>query len=324
MLLLRLAEGRSVTLRVIAVVLGLFTSLLAHAWKPEVGERPEPMEVVEYVDGRELSLPDLYGKPTVLYFGADWCIPCIERGRPTMISVAKKYVPQGLQVVFISMDDNKFRENKVKESSQIGIPIAMAKLSKCAPNNCPDGLRDLGRFGRIFVYPTAIVLDSEGFVRAKVDRGIGVQGGLESSVIEVMKSFKPSVAALTTKSPPQSAVRAASFEGDWEALMTCPEIAEKSTKGYSARFSGQVKEGTLRISRGLQGESGWQLIHGAIDANGEANLTLEGLTGDPSSTAGNAARGTSFTSKVVAKFDPTSGSGQRTTGRACEIKFTRR
>jgi thiol-disulfide isomerase/thioredoxin len=93
----------------------------AHAYEPEIGELPGPIGQLEYVDGIPLDVSALRGKPLVLYFGADWCVPCVERGRPATVKVAKRYGPMGLQVIFVSMDDNKFRQQKIDESKNLGL-----------------------------------------------------------------------------------------------------------------------------------------------------------------------------------------------------------
>jgi thiol-disulfide isomerase/thioredoxin len=163
----------------------------AHAWKPEIGEMPGSLQQkLEYVDGSPLELSALRGKPVVLYFGGDWCPPCVSSGRPATASVAKKYGPMGLQVVFASLDDNRFRPLKLQEAKGLAMSIVMPKIDICPPGTClgSSQLGDLGDFGRVYVFPTAIVLDADGIVRAKMDRGAGVRGGLENAVIKVMDS----------------------------------------------------------------------------------------------------------------------------------------
>ena len=174
-------------LRFLLPLFVLLISSSAWAFKPEIGEAPAPMDRLEFVDGTPVDFSAFKGKPTVLYFGADWCVPCIERGRPTVQKVLNKYGPQGLQVIFVSMDDNRARPGKIEEAKATGMKIAMSRLDLCPPGKCPDGLREDGAFGRVNVYPTAIVLDENGIVRAKMDRGQGVLGGLEPAVRSVMK-----------------------------------------------------------------------------------------------------------------------------------------
>lgn len=159
----------------------------AWAWPPELGEVPQPITSYEYLDGKPIDLAAFRGQPTVLYFGADWCVPCVMKGKPATLAVFNKYKSRGLQLLFVSMDDNKFRPGKVVESQQLGIPFAMARSELCQPGKCLDGLRDAGTFGRIFSYPTAIVLNADGQVTEKLGGGGAIETALDSAVRKVLK-----------------------------------------------------------------------------------------------------------------------------------------
>lgn len=154
----------------------------AFAFKPEMGEAPASLAGhLEYVDGTPLDLGALKGRPTVLYFGGDWCLPCQET-RPFVVAAAKKY-GQDANFVFVSMDDNAKRGAKRAEAAASApLKIAMPRLALCAPGTCLDGLRDLGAFGRIYGYPTAIVLDKNGVVVWKVNRGMPIRYSLDETV----------------------------------------------------------------------------------------------------------------------------------------------
>jgi thiol-disulfide isomerase/thioredoxin len=156
----------------------LVCSSVSFAFKPEVGEVPANLtEHLEYVDNTRLDLSALKGKPTVLYFGADWCLPCQET-RPFVVAAAKKYGADA-NFVFVSMDDNTKRDAKKAEAlASAPMKIAMPRMALCPPGKCMSGLRDLGEFGRIYGYPTAIVLDREGKVVWKVNRGAPIRHSL--------------------------------------------------------------------------------------------------------------------------------------------------
>jgi thiol-disulfide isomerase/thioredoxin len=175
--------------RSLFLTLMLGVSFASHAYEPEVGSPAKAIENFEFVDGSPLDLASMKGKPIVIYVGADWCEPCVLRGRPTALKVNQKYAPLGLQTIFISLDDNKLRALKIEESKTTGLRIAMAKLSVCPLKSCFSGLRELGAFGRAYQYPSAFVIDAEGVVKAKMDRGQGVQNGLESAVAKVMQAY---------------------------------------------------------------------------------------------------------------------------------------
>jgi thiol-disulfide isomerase/thioredoxin len=177
------------TSKLIFLALMFGSSFASHAYEPELGALPKPIENIEFVDGTPLDLAALRGKPVVVYVGADWCEPCVLRGRPTTVKVDKKYAPAGLQTIFISVDDNKFRSHKIEEAKTSGLRIAMPKMSICPPYTCVRGIKTLGAFGQIYAYPTAFVIDAEGVVRAKMDWGQGVKNGLEPAVAKVMQAY---------------------------------------------------------------------------------------------------------------------------------------
>ncbi len=56
------------------------------------------------VAGKPLSLQSLHGKVVLLDYWATWCGPC-QAATPTLESLYKKFSPQGLRVVGLSVDD---------------------------------------------------------------------------------------------------------------------------------------------------------------------------------------------------------------------------
>lgn len=171
---------------------GLLVSLImfcgsATAWDPEIGETPKAITNYEYVDGKPIDLSEFIGHPLILYFGADWCVPCVQYGKPATLAVYEKYKSKGVKLLFVSMDDNKFRPNKILEAQSLAIPFAMVKIQLCQPHKCPDGMRNAGDFGRIYGYPTAIVLNADGKVAARFNGGRGVASGLDPAVKMLLK-----------------------------------------------------------------------------------------------------------------------------------------
>ncbi len=61
---------------------------------------PAPDFIRETLDGRELSLSELRGKPVVMNFWASWCVPC-RLEMPTLEDAAKRY---GGQVHFLGVN----------------------------------------------------------------------------------------------------------------------------------------------------------------------------------------------------------------------------
>lgn len=160
----------------------------ALAWEPEIGAKPKGLTQHEYLDGKPIDLSQFLGQPLVIYFGADWCQPCVESGKPAIVAMHKKYKDKGVKVLFVNMEDNKLRPGKIIEAEALGIPFAMAKLDLCPANKCPTGTRgDMGQFGKLYRVPTAIVLNAEGQVTDKLEGGPGVATGIEMAVQKNVK-----------------------------------------------------------------------------------------------------------------------------------------
>ena len=161
-------------------------SSTTRAWQPEIGDKPQPMEQLELVSGKAVNLAEFSGKPLVIYFGADWCTPCTANGRPAVINAFNKYKSQGLQVLFVDLDDPfKFRGKKQAESKELGFPIAMRAL----PANGQDKLSNFnfGSFGKIQVVPTAILIDRSGKVVSKIEQGTRLRDELDDAVIPLLR-----------------------------------------------------------------------------------------------------------------------------------------
>ncbi len=114
------------------------------------------------------------------------------------------------------------------------------------------------------------------------------------------------------------------FDGAWNVTLTCPPVNDADgTKGYTHMFTAEVKDGQLLGLYGKEGELGSQRLSGHISADGTADLRLDGIVNNPEYAIGKSPRGKPFTYKVRAKFERTSGTGQRTSGRICEFRFSR-
>jgi thiol-disulfide isomerase/thioredoxin len=153
---------------------------------PSTGSVPGQMSGVELLDGSKVDLAKYKGNVLVMYFGADWCPPCVAEGRPAVLSALKKYKDQGVQVLYINLDDNALREKKGEEAKQLGVDIAMSTLELCPPGKCKSGIKTttglLGDFGKIYWYPSALVFDKTGVLRAKIEKSGPIKSSLNREI----------------------------------------------------------------------------------------------------------------------------------------------
>lgn len=61
--------------------------------------------VIVDLDGYKQMVASYQGKPLLVNFWATWCGPC-RTEFPIVVSLAKQYAPQGLQVVGVSLDED--------------------------------------------------------------------------------------------------------------------------------------------------------------------------------------------------------------------------
>ena len=103
------------------------------------------------MDGSDISLGDLRGRPVVLIFWTAWCPVCKEEA-PHFNALAERYGPRGVQVLGINIKDSMARtESGIEE---FGIRYAVAR----------DADASLARRYRVTGTPTVIILDRNGVV----------------------------------------------------------------------------------------------------------------------------------------------------------------
>lgn len=103
------------------------------------------------LDGGSWSLGAQRGRVVLLNFWATWCPPC-RMETPELVAIARRYQPQGLSIVGISMDDDPAAAAPAFVA-KYGIPYPIAKPT---PNFAPaEAIESL---------PTTILLDRDGRV----------------------------------------------------------------------------------------------------------------------------------------------------------------
>jgi peroxiredoxin len=132
--------------------------------------QPAPGFSLHAVDGKTISLADFHGKAVVVNFWATWCQPCrVEM--PWFVELQKRYGPEGLQIVGISVDDDSSPEDVAKFANDLNVnyPILMGQ----------DAVENA--YGGIQFLPVTVYIDREGKIVDKVFGLVG-RGEIEGKI----------------------------------------------------------------------------------------------------------------------------------------------
>jgi thiol-disulfide isomerase/thioredoxin len=115
-----------------------------------------PALTVADMEGREITIAGLAGRPVMVVFWATWCRPCIME-IPHLVHLQETYGKRGLTILAISLDAN-------------GLAAVKPFLEKHPEVNytvVPNGMQAQAAFGGIRSIPTAFLLDRKGRVARK-------------------------------------------------------------------------------------------------------------------------------------------------------------
>ena len=119
-------------------------------------------------EGKEFNMHSVKGKVKLLDFWASWCMPC--RGEnPKVVAIYKEFHDKGLEIISISVDDNKDAWLKAVEEDGL------------IWRQCAD--QDAAELYGIRVVPTTFLLDENNKIVAKNLRG----DELKAKIAEMLK-----------------------------------------------------------------------------------------------------------------------------------------
>ena len=115
----------------------------------------------------------------------------------------------------------------------------------------------------------------------------------------------------------------AAFDGHWAITLTCEDIEFKGqlAKGYTLNFFSDVKGSQLTGQFGPMGQPASATLVGTINADGVAEIKVNGRVGNPDMALGHIASSSPYSYTMRGNFTPTSGRAKRVEHRPCEAVF---
>ncbi len=123
--------------------------------------------------GERISLTSLHGKAVLLDFWGSWCGPCVE-ATPGLARIAKKFTGRPLVILGIAQDSRDAWSQFI-DKHKLDWPQYL------------DESREMEEIFEIRGYPTYVIIDTEGIVKArKTGYGPGTDGWIESEIKKVL------------------------------------------------------------------------------------------------------------------------------------------
>ncbi len=120
---------------------------------PQKGQPAPPFAVVT-TSGQPLTLASYKGHVLILDFFASWCQPC-KRSIPHLVELTRKYGKQGLQILGLSLDEDKDDLVDFMAPLKLNYPAAQANEDL----QIAYGLRSI---------PTLYIINKKGVVAEKI------------------------------------------------------------------------------------------------------------------------------------------------------------
>jgi thiol-disulfide isomerase/thioredoxin len=151
---------------------GCASSGTASEHGPEIGKLA-PDFTLNGLDGQEVSLSDLRGKPVLLNFWATWCGPCrIEM--PFLQTIYEKWTGKDLVLLAVNLQEDPGKVRAFIEDAGYSFPILLT-----SGNEVPLSYNIRG-------IPATFFIDADGVIRdIKVGAFFGI-GDIESRLVKIM------------------------------------------------------------------------------------------------------------------------------------------
>lgn len=140
---------------------------------PALRGKPLPNFELTNLEGAKMHPSDFKDKVLLVNFWATWCSPCIVE-IPWFVEFQKKYGPQGLQVVGISMDDTGLKD-----------VVPFVKKHNMSYTILMGDEKTAEQFGGIMGLPTSFLVDRNGKLYS-MHRGLVSREKVEEELVALL------------------------------------------------------------------------------------------------------------------------------------------
>jgi peroxiredoxin len=127
---------------------------LATSAQPRKGDKA-PELVLPDAQGKKIAISSYKGSVVLVDFWASWCKPCRENS-PELVKLYAKYASKGLQIVGVSLDDNRTAWQRAVKADKMTWPQVIV------PNE--DKNRVLSTYGVAYI-PATFLMDRNGVLQ---------------------------------------------------------------------------------------------------------------------------------------------------------------
>jgi len=140
------AKDITIALFAIAVI-----GVLAYVWFTPSGLKQAPAITVTTLEGQQLSLEQLRGKPVLVTFWATTCPGCVKE-MPHLVELQNSLGPRGLKIIALAMSyDPEEQVREMVKLKQLPYTVGLDKDGSAAR-----------AFGEVKLTPTSFLIDPQG------------------------------------------------------------------------------------------------------------------------------------------------------------------
>ena len=137
-----------------------------------VGE-PAPDFQLQDLDGQDISLRDLRGKPVLINFWATWCRPCVFE-MPYLQQIYEEWSGEGLVLLTINIGESPTRVKGFLENYNLSLPALL------------DTKKNVARKYNITGIPTTFFIDKDGIIQEKIVGAFPSKGAIEKYLSQII------------------------------------------------------------------------------------------------------------------------------------------